>query len=323
LGLIANKFRYSEIVLKDYIVFNFVWIPLLQLLFLGISWVFKGKIRLSFLILSVLCFAFTGHSVAPSYGGGWGVILTFVHLLSVAYWIGGLAAFFFMKPKENGNEWLKITGRRFSKGAIISFILIGITGVWMFFNYVPSFSFNSLITSHWGQMLLVKIILYVGIFIIGFWQRTFILQMAEAVLHLFLRYLKVEIAIAGLILLATAILIDLSPKEAEQGIYPKKQVQQGIEVDLDITPLKAGANVISIQFNKDTDFQKVYVKNYAFTDYVVENTPFSFGNGLYKITGNLFHSAGTVNVVVDAVKPKGEIVEFPFRVQVPGNMPTE
>lgn len=323
LGLILNKFRYSEIVLKDYIIFNFVWIPVLQLAFLGLGWFFKGRIRSLFLILTILCFSFTGHAIAPSYGGGWGVILTFLHLLGVTYWIGGLVAFLLMVPGESSARWLKETGRRFSRGAIVSLILIGITGFWMFLNYVPSFSFESLITSNWGQLLLAKIVLYLGIGLIGYWQRKFIIQMAEATIRVFLRFVKVEIGAAALILLATAILIDLSPKEAEQGIFPKKQIQQGIEARMEIAPLKAGANVVSVQFNKAAEFQKVDVKYFSSTDWVNENKAFSFGDGLFKVTGNLFHGAGTMNVIVEAVKTNGETVEFPFKVQVPGVMPTD
>ncbi|KRF18628.1 copper resistance protein CopC [Paenibacillus sp. Soil787] len=322
LELVLNKFRYSEIILKDYVVFNFFWIPVLQTLFVGISWIFKGKLRIIFLFPSVLCFALTGHSIVPGYGGGWGVVITLIHLLGVAYWIGGLLAFLIWTPQENSTIWLRETGTRFSKGAVVSVILIGVSGIWMVIKYVPSFSFDSLISSYWGQMLFVKTFLYVCLVFIGYWQRKFLFKMAQSIATQFLKFVKVELVLLAIILFATGVLVDLSPKEAERGIYPKNQVQQGIEVKMDITPLKAGANDVVLQFNNATEFQKVSVKYFASTDYVNENTAFSLGNGLYKITGNVFHGAGTTNVVVEALKANGEKLEFPFKIQVPGVMPT-
>jgi copper transport protein len=322
LELLLNKYQFSEVNLKDFLSFNFVWISILQIVFLSVSYfINKDKIRFFILLLSVLCWALTGHSVAPNYGGAWGIVIDLLHLLAVSLWIGGLFALFIMMPKENSLLWLKETGKAFSKWALVSMIVIGITGVMMSLKYVPSFSLRSMAFSYWGGMLFFKIALFIGIVVFGLWQRKLLLRMTEVIANVFQRNMKIEIGIAVLVLFGAGILVDLSPKEAEQGIYPKTQVQQGIKATVNVSPMKPGANDISIQFDHESDIEKVRVKFYTTNEWSVENSAFSMDKGLYKLTGTFFHAAGTMNMEVQAIRTNGEKLIFPFKVQVPGVMP--
>jgi copper transport protein len=323
LELMMYKIQYSQVVLKDFMSFTFVWITLLQLAAVVMSFLIK-KLRFLFLALSVLCWAFIGHSVDPTYGGVWGIGLDFIHLLASSFWIGGLCALFILMPKENPKDWLQDAGDSFSKWALISFMAIGITGIFMSVNYVPAFSFESLILSYWGQMLLIKILLFVVILFFAIWQRKFLMRLTETIVLKFRRNLKIEFGIAVVILLAAGFLVDLSPKEAVQGIYPAAQTKDGITATVSASPLKVGANDITIQLNDDADIDSVRAKFYSNLGGSVENNAFKVGNGLYKLTGNYFHGAGTMNMDVQVIKKNGEKVIYPpFTIQIPGYMPND
>jgi copper transport protein len=323
LELILYKAQYAQVILKDFIQFNFVWITLLQIVAVVLSF-FINKLRLLFLLVSALCMAFVGHSVDPSYGGLFGIGLDIVHLLAVSFWIGGLCALFVMMPKENSITWLKETGKSFSKWALVSFFLIGISGVLMTVSYVPSFSFESLLSSFWGQMLLVKILLFIVVIFIGIWQRKNVSKLTEIIVITFRKNLKIELCIAVIILLAAGFLVDLSPKEAVQGMYPKEQSKEGLTVRVDATPLKPGGNDITIHLSDEKDIEKVKARFYTNVGGSKENNAFQLGNGSYKLTGNYFHGAGLMNMEVQVIKKNGEkIIYPPFTFQVPGIMPNE
>ncbi len=322
LELLLNKYQYAEVNFNDYLAFNFVWISIAQIAFLSVSYRIKqNKIRFIFLLLSVLCWSLTGHSVAPNYGGVWGVGVDLLHILAVSLWLGGLFALLIMIPRDNSVSWLKETGKVYSKWALISIMVIAITGVMMALKYVPSFSLGSMASSYWGGMLFFKITLFIGIIVFGIWQRKSVLNFSQMILNGFLRNIKVELCTAVLILFAAGILADLSPKEAEQGVYPELQVEQGIKAAVSVSPFKPGANDISIQFDNEAEFDKVRVKFYTTTGWSIENTAFPIGNGLYKLTGSFIHAAGTMNMEVQAVRTTGEKLVFPYKIQVPGVMP--
>jgi copper transport protein len=251
-----------------------------------------------------------------------GVVLDFLHLLAASIWIGGLFVLFFMAPKENTASWLKEITKVFSKWALWSIVVIGFTGVWMTLKFVPSFTFRSMLQSYWGEVLLAKIVLYAAIILLGYWQRKLLLRWVEIVVAGFRKLIRTELVIATVLLLLAGLLVDLSPKEAEQGIFPTKQVQQGIDANLTITPLQAGANDINIGFANAPDIQNVRVKFYSTNGWSTDNAAFHLENGLFKLTGSFFHGAGTINMDVQMIKSNGEMVVFPFRIQVPGVMDT-
>jgi copper transport protein len=322
LEFITNKVQYSEVIWKDFISFYFVRILVAQIVLLLISYfIVWNRIKLLLLFLVLLGLALTGHTAAPSYGGIWTVTLDFIHLLSVSIWIGGLLTFGVIAPKENTIEWLKEKGKIFSKWALISMILIPATGILMTIRFVPSFSLSSMLSSYWGEMLLTKGILFIGIIAIGAWQRRILGKWAAGITAHFRKWLRIELVIAILILFAAGVLVDLSPKDAEEGIYPQTQTVDRVQATVRISPLIAAPNEITIRFNDYSDIQRVSVKFSTTTGWTVENSAFSFGNGIYKLTGYYFHAAGTMNLEVHAYRSDGTVVKLPYKIQVPGVMP--
>ncbi|WP_028610884.1 copper resistance protein CopC [Paenibacillus harenae] len=321
--LVMYRVGYSQVVFNDFINFNFVWITMIQLLTVCISIMIK-KLRLVLLSISVLCEALIGHSVDPAYGGAWAVGADLIHLLASAVWIGGLSALLIRMPNHNGKEWLQHAGRLFSKWALVSYLAIGLSGIIMTINYVPAFSTQSLLTSYWGQVLIFKVLLFLAILLFAVWQRRLLKKVAETMAVRFKRNVRIEIIIAVLILLGAGFLVDLSPKEAVQNIEPASQTKEGITASVQIYPFKVGANDVTIQLNDDTDIAHVRAKFSTNLGGAVENNAFKLGDGFYKITGNIFHGAGTVKMELQAIKSNGErLIYPPFTIQMPGFMPND
>ncbi|RIX46544.1 hypothetical protein D3P08_25995 [Paenibacillus nanensis] len=323
LELIMYRVGYSQVVFYDFLHFTFVWITIAQFVTVLIS-VWIKKWRLVVLSIAVLSEAFIGHSVDPAYGGVWMMGVDLIHLFASAVWIGGLSALLIRMPKENGKEWLQHAGRLFSKWALASYLAIGLSGVVMTVQYVPAFSMQSLFTSYWGQMLILKVLLFLVILIFAVWQRRLLKRMAESMAYRFQKNVKIEIVLAVLVVLAASFLVDLSPKEAGQSIEPASQTIEGITASVHISPFKVGANDVTIRLSDDTEVAYVRAKFSTTLGGGVENTAFKLEDGLYKLTGNIFHGAGSVKMELQAVKRNGEkLVYPPFTIQVPGYMPND
>jgi copper transport protein len=306
----------------EFISLPFIWIPILQILLLSVGyWLTKRKVQLIIFALTVSLWAFTGHAALPRYGGSIGVGIDALHLFGISIWMGGLFALLIMTPKENSLSWLKEAGKAYSKWALISIFIIIFTGIWMTVNYVPTFTFESLFNSEWGKMLWIKVVLLLGIIALGFLQHNSLKRLSTKLMGYFLIRSRIELIIGVFILFAAAILVNLSPTEAEQGIYPKVLVQEGVKASVEIEPFKTGVNDIIIHFEDNPKFERVHVKFAMPPQWKVEHTAFDLGKGNYKLTGNFLHTAGAMYMEVEAITSDGGEFVFPFRVQIPGKIP--
>jgi len=190
----------------------------------------------------------------------------------------------------------------------------------MTLQFVPSFTWGSLLVSDWGKALVLKAILAVVILFLSYWQRHSLQHLPVKVIDLFVRRGRIELIYGVLILFAAAFLIESKPSAADQGVYPKTMVKEDMEVSVSISPFRMGSNDINIHFQNETELEQVKVKFFMPPEWKKENKAFSLGNGNYKVTGNFLHASGTLYMEVEAWKPNGEKVVFSFRVVVPGEM---
>jgi copper transport protein len=96
-----------------------------------------------------LCKSINGHAVASQIP--WAAIaLDFVHLAAAALWVGGLTYLTLFK-KENSARFLRL----FSKAAMLSIILLAVTGSLFTLIILPSLTY--LFYTAWGILLLCKI----------------------------------------------------------------------------------------------------------------------------------------------------------------------
>jgi copper transport protein len=321
LQLIQYRVKLSDATLNEIILFRSGWVPILQLFILGLAFLLKKKsFHIWFLCSAVILFSLTGHSASPEYGGGAGIVVAAFHLVASAIWLGGLLGLLLMMPKEESVIWLKETGRCFSKWALISTMILSITGFWMFIQYVPSFNWLSLIGSEWGRALLYKVMLFFGVIGFGYWQRKALAAKTKEWILPFLVRARIEVLIGLILLFLASVLVDMSPKAAQRGIYEDKVIQNGIEANLDISPLQIGSNETTVRFSDSSSFKKVRMKFFMPPDLTTEYTAFSLGNGVYRVVGNQLHAPGTMYIDVKAIQSDGQTVMFPFKVQIPGEI---
>lgn len=317
--LVAQKSELESLSLIQFLSLKFIWIPILQVGLLVVG-IFLGKARLLLFAVSLMLLPFTtGHAAYPRYGGYLSMFVNSVHLLAASVWIGGLLALMTLPRKEEMKEFLQDTLPRFSKWAFISLMFIIITGLYMTTQYVSSFTVESFWESEWGKAIVLKMLLTLGVLVFGFIQRRLFKQLTKKAVKKAINLVRVELIYAVLLLLFASVLVVSTPSSAEQGVYPSTIEKEDIEMNISFSPLKLGLNVLTMRFKGET-VEDVEVSLSMPPNYKVNYSAFKVGEGEFRLTGNLLHAAGTMDMNVRAIKSNGEEVEFAFRVVIPGEM---
>lgn len=176
---LTNEFSVSttQQTLRETI-FGTVWIikaALLIILFLASIWATKQQNTSSLSVLSILLLglmlakSFIGHTMITDYKA-LAISMNFLHLASMAFWLGGLLALCMLLPtfinKTEQNELYWTTIQSFSRLATIFVSILLLSGVINTLQYLPSL--NSLISTNYGLVLLAKIALVVIMILLGF-----------------------------------------------------------------------------------------------------------------------------------------------------------
>ena len=194
-------------------------------------WIGLGLSALLFLTPSL-----TGHARAAVKEYQFAVFSDWLHLVAVGSWVGGLFHLALTMPKSiahfGGSRRLCVLSRvipLFSRLAIVSSILIALTGIYNSWIHVDSFS--ALWNTTYGQVLSMKIILFLPMLALG-GLNTFVLRPRakrfdeEAISagehqrtdRSFSRSVRVEAAIGIAVLLLAAILAFLPPTRQHEMI---------------------------------------------------------------------------------------------------------
>lgn len=338
----AKKWRYSSfiflcfVLLGTFVIFTlqrdelknlslsqlmslkYVWIPIVQIILLVLGLVIS-KVRIFLYAFALLLLPFfTGHAAYPRYGGYVSMIIYGFHLLAASIWIGGLYSIITLPKKSDFKEKLKDILPSFSKWALISLLVIICTGLYMTIRYVPSFSIESFVESEWGKAIVVKLIATLFIIIIGFFQRKTIKGFITKGINTVITRAKVEIIYAVFIVLFASLLLVASPGEAEQGVYPSVIEQEGVIINVDFAPLYPGLNELTLDFEEKMENVEVVLSMPP--NYKVNYNAFKVEDKVFKITGNLLHAAGTMEMIVKAKTKDGKELEYTFRIVIPGKM---
>ncbi len=319
LMLAVQKGQLESLSFMQFLSLKFVWIPLVQVGLLTTG-LLLNKAKLLFFGVSLLLLPLiTGHAAYPRYGGYISLMVNSVHLVAASIWIGGLYALITIPRKEKLKEFLQHTLLIFSKWALISLVIIIVTGLYMTYQYVPSFTIESFVKSEWGKAIVFKMILTLIIVMIGFIQREAIKKgTVKAVTKIMIR-VRVEIVYASLILLFASVLVVSTPGSAEQGVYPSSSEKENVHLSVDFAPLNPGLNFLTMDFGGEK-VNEVEVVLSMPPNYEVSYNAFKIEDGIFKITGNILHAAGTMEMKVKATMANGEVIEFPFSVVIPGEM---
>ncbi len=124
-----------------------------------------------FAVATLLPSALTGHAAS---GGSHSLasVSLYLHLAAVAVWVGALCALAWVASR--GSKRLEPAVRRYSRVAMACFVVVGISGV--ISAMVRATDLNQLISSDYGQLVLLKVIALVVLGAFGWWQRRRILR---------------------------------------------------------------------------------------------------------------------------------------------------
>lgn len=243
--------------------FGTIWIMeilILLLLFLVIYFMLENSLNkslpfISFIIIAslMICKAFTGHTAAVP-NQALAVLMDFLHLLSMALWLGGLMAILVILPgladrqavQQDKKTFYWSIIQRFSKWAFLFVIILIISGIYSSLQHVPTI--HSMFNTTYGQLLLAKIGLMLIMIVLGGFH--------------FLRGKKqtkklgysvgMEFGLGIVILLVAALLTNVQTAMSSPGPIEKTlRTDENNEVTLMVTPNEVGDNMIQVNLSNE------------------------------------------------------------------------
>lgn len=312
-----RRMELADLPLNEFFSLKFIWVPIVQVVLLLLGFMIK-KMELTAFGIALLMVPFVmGHASYPRYGGFLTVMVNASHLMAASIWLGGLFALLTTAKRNEFPEQLKKVGSKFSKWAFWSLLVIILTGFMMTIQYVPSFSLESFLKSQWGKAVVIKVVLTILVVGIGYLQRNAIKKFTSEIVNKFYIRGLFEIVYGLLLLFFASILVVSTPSAAERGVYPLKSSYEQ-EVKVDISPLKEGLNVLTLDFKEDMDVKNVKVKISMPPENSIEYDAFKIRKGTFKITGNIIHGSGSLLMEIEAIKANGDIRTYEYTIVVPG-----
>jgi copper transport protein len=180
----------------------------------------RGRVARSLLALTaggsaiaMLADVLNGHAAA----GGQAliqIIAQWLHVVAVGLWIGGLAALLLVvrgRPDEDKARWV----RRFSTWAGVGLGAVAVTGVVRAVDELGSI--DALLNTDFGRLLIAKTALLALLAVLGAANRFINVPRAARVLAGLRRVATTEVAVGGVVLLLTAILVNVAPPASAGG----------------------------------------------------------------------------------------------------------
>ncbi|MFC3798576.1 copper resistance CopC/CopD family protein [Cohnella sp. GCM10012308] len=194
-------------------------------------------LRLAWVLLALASEAWNGHAAAFS-PEAYTLALDFVHLLAAAVWSGGLvllAAVWHRERPEAGRFALV-----FSKWALLSFLLLALTGTLSTLQFLPTLSY--LFETSWGTWLLIKVGLSLLVVVVAFFIRMRLRkgELPRAGL------LRADLGLLGAIVLSVGVLTYQNPLPANQPIS-YHEMGNDMHVTLRISPGVPGDNAFTLK----------------------------------------------------------------------------
>lgn len=198
----------------------------------------------AFAAATILVHVLTTHA-ASSRMAALEVAVQWTHLLAFATWIGGLAALLVAIGSQPSTAKAAAV-RRFSQVAAVSLAVVGVSGLLRALDEVAAWA--ALIGTLFGQIVVVKVGLLLALAALGAWNRFRSVPAAERSLRGLRRTGRLEIGLAGVTLVASAILTSLVPPflaqaAAVQPAPPHVVAQALAATQATGNPLKATLNV--------------------------------------------------------------------------------
>ncbi|MGH2348189.1 MAG: CopD family protein [bacterium] len=195
-------------------------------------------------------------------GAGWPALAAdWLHLIAAAAWVGGLAGLLATLRTAPAGLRPGVTRAllpRFSKVAGLSLLTLVVTGTYAAWLHVPAWS--GLIVTPYGRSLLVKLLFVVPWIALGafnhFVMRPRLARSADRPpLRRFVRLLGGEVALAGAVVAAVAVLSITPPArvtmpaQAESGIV-LAGITDALRVRLSVVPARVGWNTYEVAVDR-------------------------------------------------------------------------
>ncbi len=215
---------------------------------IGALWSKRPWVAGGLVLCAMVTWPLSGHAWTTS--PRWVAVLSdVVHLAAVGVWVGGLFAL---------GASLRIAGdqaamaRRFSKTAVVTVVVVAASGALSAFWQLRSF--DALMDTGYGQLLIAKIAGFGALVIIGSLNHELVASWTKRSAQILVRFVRAEVAIAVLVLALTAAMVNQPPGRASVS-RPFEGSAQAVDgdgrLDLTVTPARVGQNDIHLYFFDD------------------------------------------------------------------------
>ncbi|EJS67845.1 copper resistance protein [Bacillus cereus] len=271
-------------------VFGYVWITqmaLISLLMIVTYFAVKREKFSSFKVWSIPIVLFIGLLVMKAFNShAYGlkfkdiaVVMDFLHLFAASLWIGGLSSIILLLRKED-DKWTMYWDaiKRFSPWATGAVIVIVITGLFNSTFFIPTL--HSLFDTKYGLALLVKILLFVCMGILGIIHYVKGRMRAQKKLG---ATLKIEFIVGIIVFVIVAFMTNVqTPPMPPTGPFTEsKQLDNGYELTLHVSPNKVGQNTFHITL-KDENGQPVTAMEQIIL--TAQSLDMNMGKGSFKVS---------------------------------------
>ncbi|EJR60874.1 hypothetical protein IIO_03208 [Bacillus cereus VD115] len=284
---------FDSLLLKETLqlsVFGYVWITqmaLISLLIIVTYFAVKREKLSSFKVWSIPIILFIGLLVMKAFNShAFGlkfkdiaVVMDFLHLFAASLWVGGLSSIILLLRKED-DKWTTYWDaiKRFSPWATGAVIVIVLTGLFNSTFFIPTI--HSLFDTKYGLALLAKILLFVFMGILGIIHYVKGKMRAQQGLG---ATLKVEFIIGIIVFVIVAFMTNVqTPPMPPTGPFTEsKQLDNGYELILHVSPNKVGQNTFHITL-KDENGQPV--TNMEQIVLTTQSLDMNMGKGSFKVS---------------------------------------
>jgi len=216
-----------------------------------------------FAVLALIDFARAriSHAAASTFAPAFGVMMNFVHLLFKDAWIGGIIAlvalFSPLIRKSRNMRMAAFALTAFSRIASIAFGIAGVTGVYVVWLHLKSFSF--VLTTDWGKRFAILSLFAAFLLLVRFFDQLYcepkiidaIRKNDETRMPRVFSWLGFslpgEMAIGIAILAVTSLLIITTPPLAPHYSFKRSAISQGIPLSLTEQPYESGRFLVAAE----------------------------------------------------------------------------
>ncbi|KNH40337.1 copper resistance CopC/CopD family protein [Bacillus toyonensis] len=284
---------FNPLLLKETLqlsVFGYVWITqmaLISVLIIVTYFAVKREKLSLFKVWSMPILLFIGLLVMKAFNShvfglkfkDIAVVMDFLHLFAASLWVGGLSSIILLLRKED-DKWTKYWDaiKRFSPWATGAVIVIVLTGLFNSTFFIPTI--HSLFDTKYGLALLAKILLFVCMGILGIIHYVKGRIRAQQGLG---ATVKVEFIIGIIVFVIVAFMTNVqTPPMPPTGPFTEsKQLDNGYELTLHVSPNKVGQNTFHITL-KDENGQPV--TNMEQIVLTTQSLDMNMGKGSFKVS---------------------------------------